>query len=125
MFSSISCEDVNDSQIPDVPFSFTINLNHYNDLTIPGNSRLFPFGFGGVIVTCDPSGTHYAYDAACTFEAKQSCKVKNNGLTGICECCGSEYLLIYEAYPSSGPAPAPLKQYQVANVNSFTIRVYN
>jgi Rieske Fe-S protein len=120
------CEKINDSQIPNVPFTLEINLIIMNDLTVPTNSRYFPnIGFGGVIVSCESPGVYYAYDAACTHEINQSCKIKNEGILGTCECCGSQFLLIYEAYPTSGPAPAPLKQYKVAQVNSFTLRVYN
>lgn len=126
LFIFNGCDNINDSQIPDVPFTINIDLNIRNDLTVPGNSMLFPnYGYGGVIVTCGPSGEYYAYDAACTYEIRQSCKIKNEGITGTCECCGSQFLLIYEAFPTSGPAAAPLRQYQVSRVNSFTLRVYN
>ena len=120
------CEKINDSQVPDVSFTFNIDLNILNDLTIPGNSRYFPHvGFGGVIVSCESPGVYYAYDATCTYELSQTCKIKNEGLLGTCSCCGSKFVLLYEAYPSSGPAAAPLKRYQISQVNSFTIRVYN
>jgi len=122
---SNSCDTI-DSQIPDVPFSFAINLNIYNDLKIPGNSAFFPgIGFGGVIVTCESFDSYYAYDATCTYEISQNCKLKNDGILGTCPCCQSQYVLYYAAYPSSGPAVAPLKQYNVSNVNSFMLRVYN
>ncbi len=120
------CEKINDSQVPDIPFSFTIDLNIRNELLTSDNSYYFPnVGFAGVIVTCESPGIYYAYDAACTNEIRQSCKVKNEGILGTCECCGSQFLLIYEAYPTSGLAAAPLKQYQVSQINSSTIRVYN
>jgi len=122
----LSCDKVQDSQIPDIPFSFTINLNIANDLTIPGNSMFFPGnGFGGVIVYCELPDTYYAYDAACTYEINQSCTIQNEGVLGTCKCCGSQFLLTGGAYPAKGPAVAPLRNYQVSRVNSFTLRVYN
>ena len=69
--------------------------------------------------------TAYAYDATCTYEISQTCKVKNEGVLGTCSCCGSEFFLTGGAYPASGPAAAPLRQYNVSQVNSFTLRVYN
>lgn len=123
---SFSCEEVQDSQVPNIPFSFTVNLNIANDLTIPGNSMFFPgIGYGGVIVYCELPGTYYAFDATCTHEISQTCKIENEGVLGTCTCCESQFILIGGAYPSSGPAAAPLRQYNVSNVNSYTLRVYN
>ena len=123
---SVSCDEIQDSQVPNVPFSFTVNLNIANELTIPGNSVFFPMvGYGGVIVYCELEDSYYAYDATCTYEVNQTCKVENEGVLGTCTCCGSEFFLIGGAYPASGPAAAPLKLYNVSKVNSYTLRVYN
>jgi len=121
-----SCDKAQDSQVPDIPFSFTINLNIANDLTIPGNSMFFPgIGYGGVLVYCELPGTYYAFDATCTYEISQNCKIKNEGALGTCSCCDSQFILIGGAYPAKGPAAAPLKVYNISQVNSFTLRVYN
>jgi len=123
---SSSCDKVQDSQVPNVPFSFTINLDVVNQLRIPGNSMFFPgAGYGGVIVYCELENSYYAYDATCTHEISQTCKVKNEGVLGTCSCCKSEFILIGGAFPSSGPAAAPLRQYNVSIVNSSLLRVYN
>jgi len=123
---SNSCDDIQDSQVPNVPFSFTINLTIANELNIPGNSLLFPgAGYGGVIVYCAGLDEYYAFDATCTYEINNTCKVKNNGVLGECSCCKSKFLFVSNGYPADGPAAAPLRQYQVAKVNSFTLRVYN
>ena len=126
LLMSASCDKVQDSQIPNVPFSFTINLDVANQLRIPGNSMFFPgVGYGGVIVYCELEDSYYAYDATCSYEISQTCKVKNEGVLGTCSCCGSEFILIGGAFPSSGPATAPLRQYHVSIVNSSVLRVYN
>lgn len=122
---TVSCDKVQDSQIPDVPFSFTINLSIANELTIPGNSMLFQGGYGGVIVYCELPGQYYAFDATCTYEISPTCTIVNEGVLGTCSCCESQFILIGGAFPSQGPAAAPLKQYNVSQVNSFTLRVYN
>ena len=122
---TVACDKIQDSQVPDVPFSFTINLNIANPLTIPGNSMLFPGGFGGVIVYCELPGSYYAFDATCTYEISQGCKIINEGALGTCSCCESQFILIGGAFPSKGPASAPLKQYKVSQVNSTTLRIYN
>ena len=126
MIMSVSCDKIQDSQVPNVPFFFTVDLNIANQLRIPGNSMFFPgIGYGGVIVYCELEDSYYAYDATCTYEISQTCKVKNEGVLGTCSCCGSEFFLTGGAYPASGPAAAPLRQYNVSQVNSFTLRVYN
>lgn len=126
MIMSVSCDKIQDSQVPNVPFSFTIDLNIANELRIPGNSMFFPLaGYGGVLVYCELEDSYYAYDATCTYEISQTCKIKNEGVLGTCSCCGSEFFLLGGAYPASGPAAAPLKQYNVSRLNSFTLRVYN
>lgn len=123
---SYSCDDIQDSEIPNVPFSFEINLNIANELGIPGNSLYFPnIGFGGVIVYCEMQNSYYAFDATCTYELSQNCKIVNEGALGTCSCCESQFILIGGAFPASGPAAAPLKQYNVSKVNDFTLRVYN
>lgn len=120
------CDKVNDSVIPNVPFSFNIDLNILNDLTIPGNSAYFAnVAFGGVIVSCESPGVYFAYDAACPNEVSQTCRIKNEGILGTCQCCDSKFVLLYDAYPTSGPAAAPLRQYQVIQVNPSTLRIYN
>ena len=120
---SISCDKV-DSQIPDVPVSFQVNLDIFNELTIPGNSLYFPGpGFGGVIVYCEIEGSYYAFDAACTNEINQQCKVVPEGVVGTCSCCQSKFVLI-GGYPSDGPASAPLKQYHTSLFGNI-LRVYN
>ncbi len=122
----VSCDKIQDSQVPNVPFSFNINLDINNALKIPGNSMFFAgVGYGGVIVYCELPDSYYAYDATCTHEISQTCKIENDGVLGTCSCCGSEFILIGGAFPSSGPAAAPLKQYKVSQVNSSTLRVYN
>jgi Rieske Fe-S protein len=121
-----SCDKIQDSQVPNVPFTLTINLTINNELTIPGNSKFFPgVGYGGVIVYCELPDSYYAFDATCTHEISQNCKVVNSGVLGKCSCCKSEFILLGGGYPASGLAAAPLKQYSVSRVNSFTLRVYN
>jgi Rieske Fe-S protein len=124
--ATYSCDKIQDSQVPSVPFSFTINLTIANELTIPGNSLFFPgAGYGGVIVFCEMPDSYFAFDATCTYEINQTCKVVNSGVLGECSCCKSKYLFSGGAYPAKGPAAAPLRQYNVSKVNSFTLRVYN
>jgi len=126
LWSSVSCDKIQDSQVPNVPFSFTINLTIANELNIPGNSLYFPnIGYGGVIVYCELPDSYYAYDATCTYEISQTCKIQNEGVLGTCPCCGSQFVLIGGAFPVDGPAAAPLKQYNISRINDFTLRVYN
>ena len=126
MFFAHSCKKDQNTVIPYVPFTFTVNLVINNALTVPGNSIYFPgAGFGGVVVYCAEQGIYYAFDAACTYEVSNTCIVKNEGVLGTCPCCGSQFVFIGGAVSSDGPAAMPLRQYNVAVVNSTTLQVYN
>ena len=120
-----SCKNDKNKIIPYVPVSFTIDLNIWNDLTIPGNSVLFPgVGYGGILVYCEFQGSYFVYDAACTHEVSQGCILKNEGILATCPCCDSQFLLISGAYPSSGPATYPLQPYHVS-VSGSKLHIYN
>ena len=132
-----ACDRLNDSPIPDVYVSFTVNLNISNELNVPGNALFFPgAGFGGVIVSSNAFGEFYAFDATCTHEASNSCRVlkdenfKNcspclfENLILECSCCGSQFSKI-DGTVLKGPAAKHLKHYRVSMMNSFTLRVYN
>lgn len=121
-----SCDKVNESPIPDVYVSYTVNLIIANELNVPGNSVFFSdAGFGGIIISCEAPGSWYAFDAACTYEASRSCIVENDGVLADCPCCGSQFVLLGGAYPTQGPATMPLKQYNVSLMNNTTLRIYN
>jgi nitrite reductase/ring-hydroxylating ferredoxin subunit len=126
LLSALSCDQMQESEVPSVPFSFNINLIIDNDLTIPGNSKYYNYGgYGGVIVYCETSDTYYAYDATCTHELTTTCKVINTGVLGECKCCKSKFILQGGGYPAEGLAEAPLRQYNVSRINSSTLRIYN
>jgi nitrite reductase/ring-hydroxylating ferredoxin subunit len=132
-----SCDKIYDSPIPDVYVSFTVNLANINELTVSGNSVFFPrVGYGGVIIYCqEPGAVYYAFDATCTYEARNNCVVlKNEELDHCpclldspivtCTCCESEFVTI-DGSPIKGPATMSLKQYNVSVINNTTLRVYN
>ena len=121
----LSCKDEQNQIIPYVPVAITVNLNLYNQLTIPGNSEYLPgVGYGGIIVYCQFPGSYFAYDAACSNEILASCRVVNEGVLGTCACCGSQFVLMDSAYLSKGPARFPLQQYHVSVLNN-ALRIYN
>jgi nitrite reductase/ring-hydroxylating ferredoxin subunit len=121
----LSCDDQKNKIIPYVPVAFYIDLNIWNDLTVPGNSVFFPgVGYGGIIVYCEFQGSYFAFDATCTNEVSQSCILKNEGILATCPCCKSQFLLLSGAYPSSGPASYPLQSYHVSIVGS-KLHIYN
>jgi len=91
-----------------------------------GGSVLIPNeGYKGVIITRTDFGEFEAYDATCTYEVSQTCKVVNTGILGECKCCKSKYIFTSNASPATGPAAAPLRQYNVSKLSSVTLRVYN
>jgi Rieske Fe-S protein len=122
----IACDKEKHRVIPYVPVYLTINLNIVNELMVPGNSVFFGGqGYGGIVVYCfEPGNVYYAYDGACTNEITTTCRVKNEGVLATCSCCGSQFFLMGEAYPSKGPATFPLQQYQTSVMGNI-VRVYN
>ncbi|HOI48058.1 MAG TPA: hypothetical protein PK167_02055 [Prolixibacteraceae bacterium] len=125
LLSSVSCDKEQNSIIPYVPVSISLNLNIYNELSVPGNSIFLPGpGFAGIIVYCEMPGSYTAYDAACTYEISPTCRVVNDGVQGTCSCCGSQFILMGGGYPTKGPAAKPLQQYHTSVVNG-SLRIYN
>ncbi|MFZ5428772.1 MAG: ubiquinol-cytochrome c reductase iron-sulfur subunit [Bacteroidota bacterium] len=121
-----ACDKEKYRVIPYVPVYLTINLNIVNELMVPGNSVFFGGqGYGGIVIYCfDPGNIYYAYDGACTHEISNSCRVNNEGVLATCPCCGSQFLLMGNAYPSKGPATFPLQEYQTA-ISGNTLRIFN
>ncbi len=121
-----ACDKEKFRVIPYVPVYLTINLNIVNDLMVPGNSVFIGGqGYGGIVVYCfEPGNIYYAYDGACTHEISTTCRVKNEGVLATCNCCGSQFFLMGEAYPSKGPATFPLQQYQTSVMGNI-LRVFN
>jgi Rieske Fe-S protein len=114
------CKDNYTSVIPTEPVNMDIIPTSYIELKIPGGSVYFKnAGYGGIIVfrdLTDSSNPFLAYDAACTYEVSQGCKVVADG-SGIakCPCCGSEFILFGgNGGPTKGPAIEPLKQYRTS-----------
>jgi len=136
LISMFSCEKINNSPIPEVYVSFTVDLRIENELTVPGNAVFFPgVGYGGVIIYCEQPGTYYAFDAACTNEASRSCIVTKDeefsncpclfsNFIVTCTCCGSQYLTV-NGTVVKGPASVSLKQYNVSVLDQSVLRIYN
>ncbi len=129
LLAGISCNKDQNSLIPSIPFSYSINLTIHNEVSIPGNSIFISgIGFGGVIVYCELEGSYHAFDATCTHEVLSNCHLGNDGVIGslseACPCCGSEFILLGGGYPSKGPAAAPLRNYRTTVSNGF-LRIYN
>jgi nitrite reductase/ring-hydroxylating ferredoxin subunit len=124
-FLNGGCEKIEESVIPSVSFSYTLDLTLFPEVNVAGNSVFIPnIGYGGVIVYCEMPGSLYAWDATCTFEANKSCILENEGVIATCPCCGSEYILLGGGFPSQGPATQGLRQYFTSQTNEM-LRIYN
>jgi nitrite reductase/ring-hydroxylating ferredoxin subunit len=120
-----NCDNERYQIVPYVPVSFTINLNIWNDLTVPGNSVYFDGpGYAGVIIYCEYPGSYYAFDAACTHEISIDCKITCDGVMATCPCCGSQFVLLSGGNPIKAPATKPLQPYHISVTNNL-LRVYN
>jgi len=119
LITLFSC-DKREEYIPYVYVNFTVDLIINNDLTIPGNSFIFPgAGYGGVVVCCESydyttpgNSIYHAYDATCTYEVSDTCRVTNEGNSyyGECPCCHTKYEFL-SGLPIEGVAVYGLKSY--------------
>ncbi|MCL3779948.1 hypothetical protein EMN47_06050 [Prolixibacteraceae bacterium JC049] len=126
----MSCGDKLEPTIPYARVFLSVSLTNHNEITVPGNSLFYPLqsgglrGLGGIILYND-FGKIRAYDAACTFEKRNSCVVipdgaKASGITqggthGECTCCGSRFSFS-NGYPKvDNKARLPLMEYKVSN----------
>jgi Rieske Fe-S protein len=134
-----SCDKIQDSQVPNVPFRspefnlITSGLGNTGTYFIPG------LGYGGVIVFCAwPSEEYYAFDATCTHEINNNYLVLKdqkfdirlypcplNSFILTCTGCGSQFNVgDGSAYPIKGPAVAPLKPYRTSIIRNSLV-IYN
>jgi Rieske Fe-S protein len=134
-----SCNKIQDSQVPNIPFRSpeynltTTGLGNAGTYFIPG------IGYGGVIVFCAlPYEEYYAFDATCSYEVNNSylilkdqkfnivlCPCSLNSFILTCTGCGSQFNVAYGAgNVIKGPAIAPLKPYRTS-IYGNSLVVYN
>ncbi len=124
----IKC-DKNQSNIPDVPVNFTINLDdpEYIDLAAVGNHVFMKnAGVNGIIIYRSSIEEFHAYDRTCTYNPDDNCAVTNDENSPIlvkCPCCGSKFSL-YDGSVTGGPATRPLKEYKTSFDGTF-LHVWN
>jgi nitrite reductase/ring-hydroxylating ferredoxin subunit len=122
-----ACDNKREEYIPYEYVSFTVDLNINNDLATPGFSQIYPMvGYGGVVIFCEnfdysapDNSIFHAFDAACTYEVADTCRLTNEGNSffGECPCCHSKYEFI-TGNPVEGVALYPLKYYQISIINN-------
>ena len=140
-----SCDENYVSSIPSMPVSLKLDLSgKYN--TFRNSSNVFLLfetpvyaadrvGFGGILVYSGVSlddnanSVYYAFDMACTHEAKQDAKVYPiEGELGKVKCskCGSVFdVSLGFGSPVSGPAKEILRKYKVTvDPNQTSLYVY-
>lgn len=133
-----SCRDDKNDYIPYVPVNLILDLQ--TDLSYLGVSESATiirneYGFGvlhfaspkypqitlgqevygnGLILYRKDLNEYVVYDITCTFKASTdycALEMDDTWLVPKCPCCQSEFNLLLDASPISGPAALPLKQY--------------
>ena len=96
---------------------------HFNGQTMP-RKETDRFGYAGVVVYIDGSGTYSAYDMACPHCVKQDTPVEIDGMLATCPICGEEYdLCTGYATPQKGISNEALRRYDLIVSNGvITIR---
>lgn len=135
---NVSCKDSIMDTIPYVPVDLVLDLQA--DLSYVGvgetaiikpdlqgfgilsfaSPKFSPISLGqviegnGLILYRSGLDEFAAYDITCTFKASTdycALEMDDTWFVPACPCCGSEFNILLEASPVSGPAAAPLKQY--------------
>jgi hypothetical protein len=135
---NVSCKDINKDSVPYIPVNIVLDLQ--TDLSHLGvgecatltpdaqsfgalrfsSSSLPVISLGqqvlgnGLILYRIGTAEFSAYDITCTFNAATdycALEMDDTWLVPECPCCGSEFNILLEASPVSGPAAFPLKQY--------------
>lgn len=127
-FWMASCGDSinpNDTPVPSVPVSITINtdLPAYFYLKSPGTWIYFEGGNRGVVLVHDFDDQFYAFDRTCSYQPDLSCskveidstryffKCGNTVADSFENCCSSRFQL--NGLVSNGPARFPLRPFRV------------
>lgn len=134
----VSCKDTNKDNVPYVPVDIVLDLQA--DLAHVGvgesailtpneqsfgvlrfsSSNLPEISLGqqllgnGLILYRTGTTEFSVYDITCTFNASVdycALEMDDTWLVPECPCCGSEFNILLEASPVSGPAAFPLKTY--------------
>lgn len=136
--ANVSCKDTNKDSVPYVPVDIVLDLQaDLSRLGVGESAILIPdeqnFGTlrfsspnapvislgqqvlgNGLILFRMGTSEFSVYDITCTFNATVdycALEMDNTWLVPACPCCGSEFNLLLEGSPVSGPAAVPLKQY--------------
>jgi hypothetical protein len=134
----VSCKDINKDNVPYVPVDIVLDLQaDLSNLGVGESAILTPdaLNFGvlrfsssklpvislgqqvlgnGLILYRIGTTDFAAYDITCTFNATIdycTLEMDDTWLVPKCPCCRSEFNMLLEASPISGPASLPLKQY--------------
>jgi hypothetical protein len=113
-----SCETNRGQIIPYV--KVYVDLDLYAELGNMGigTTKIIPdAGYRGIVLYRESDLVFHAYDMTCTeYPEHDEAVVEHKEFVGIFECpeCGSTYVMVNGAYPSSGPAEYPLVEYHTA-----------
>jgi len=119
-----------DEVVPYAPVNFYKNLSDPQlfPLLVVGGHVEFTGGVKGIILYRKTNSDIQAFDRLCTYKTEDRCQVafEADDMSVKCSCCESVFLLPADGDRTTGPASAPLKQYQVDfNESSGSIHVYN
>lgn len=124
-----SCRKNNNNQVPLVAVEVTININNpqFIDLSPIGGWEYLTGGASGLIVYRFSENEFRAYDRRSTYQADNGCivTVDEDGIIirDDPDCSKSSWL-ITDGSVITGPAAAPLQQYNTS-FNPPYLRIYN
>ena len=132
MLSLVSCQQDYQSNVPDYPVRFDMDIQSYILLsprydphfTLDGGfqTRVYTekitineyLGYSGLLIWVDVMPQYRAADLCCPHCLKRDVPVHVDGIYAVCPLCGEQYDLINMAFPTKGISDQPLRHYDVS-----------
>lgn len=127
LLAIIACEDEHFSAVPEVHFTYTVDLDQYPELGVGNSITIDEGGYAGLIIYCISFDKYYAYDLCCPkhTEDKEQLIVSNE--VAMCPTDSAIYL-IHQGEPAleyNSSNPSILRSYETSLTNSNILYVYN
>jgi len=126
---SFSCKDRRQNILPEVNFNIYINVNEpqFFDLQVPSGWIYFGGNTVDLIIYRNTTEEFTALDARSTYQIEDDCMVQVMDDNVLIEdpCSGSQWLIM-DGSVVTGPAGAPLLNYETSfNSTTGILNVYN
>lgn len=123
---TISCEDEYFSDVPDVKFTYIIDLEEHQELGLLNSITINEGGYAGLIIYRVSFDQYYAYDLCCPKHTEDKEQLIVNLERAMCPTDSAIFLLHQgePAFEYNSPNPAILRSYKTSLSNGI-LRISN